>query len=242
MPTLPPDGPEAPSNLPVRLLRVDDDTRFIVRFLEEKLQGMLTHWNGKRSERCWPEKCDRCAKHHRQYFKGYAAAELWRPINRDWYPVVFEATEALEQVMAPHNLKGEVWEVWRLKKEGTKPMPVEGKYIETHSHDTLPEEPHDIKPILLSVYGPGPLYLGKKNPLGAKIYCNPSKAPAPPSEESPREKDAREKAAAAAALKEHGSLGERFRQRTAETQQTGKHDPILAPELRHLANGIGTKH
>jgi hypothetical protein len=177
----------------------------------------------------------------RAYWKGYIAAEVWRPINRDWYPVVFEVTEALDQRLRRIDLRGQLWRIQRGEIEGKKPKPVEGTRVGQHHIEDLPEA-HGIEAVLAVIYGPGQLKLGVKNPLPDKEYRNPSKAPPPPEEETQRERDAREKAEAARVIREQGTLGERLRARTqAAPTAPDKHEPIVAPELRHHLNAIGAK-
>jgi hypothetical protein len=169
---------------------------------------MFTHWTGSRSVRCYPGACEPCKKHNRQIWKGYIAVEQWRHKERDWKPWALEVTEHLEVQLRNRNLLGEVWEICRKKREGKKPMPVEGTHLGTHSADQLRTDV-DVTVVLRWLYGEAVYSLDEPNPLPSKQYLDTRKGEAPPAAPSRAEQDRQQREEAARTYREKGTLAER---------------------------------
>jgi len=163
--------------LPVEIFSVQPGTATFYRFLDN-LQGLNTHWNGKRTVPCDGEgTCPASLHRGRTIFKAYAPAELWKPAERHWLPGVLEATEALEEQLRGRQLRGEVWMLKR-GGEGRKDDPVFGVYSETYNGENL-RPAFDIVPVLLRFYHVPRLVLGVENALPAKLLLDPAQGDQP---------------------------------------------------------------
>jgi len=210
---------------PVEVFSVEPGTATFYRFLAD-LQGLHTHWNGKRTVPCDGEgDCPASLHRTRIIFKAYAPAELWKPAERHWLPGVLEATEALEEQLRGRHLRGEVWMLKR-GGDGRKSDPVFGVYSETFAEERL-RPAFDIRPVLLRFYHVSHLVLGVENLLPAKLLLDPSHGDQPklplvlePTEPPEPSKEEMERLKTLA-----GKMSERFRAtaRPDTAESNGRH-------------------
>jgi len=133
----------------------------VVRFLAS-LQGLLTHYDRGGSVACTePEaKCVICKRLPTRW-KGYAPAERWDEQAQHWQPVVYEATSGWEETIRGRNLRGEVWQLGKVKAGG-RHAALKGLLVEQLDPSTV-RRPFDIEPVLCRLYNVTSLNLGVVN-------------------------------------------------------------------------------
>lgn len=191
MPAIPSGGGDDRTPTAVRLLRVKEDTQHIVRFLDDKYQSMWTHYLDGGSVRCYPEDCPSCKKRMKKQAKGYAPVEEWSASKRLWYPFVLEVTEALDHLLRPEQLRGQIWELTRPERKGSKPTPVSGKLLRQGFVEGLSDK-FDVKPTLVAIFGPGRFWLTWDKLSPDRVLLAPVEGPPPmfgPSPEQQRQEE-----------------------------------------------------
>jgi hypothetical protein len=165
----------------LKLLPVPEKGPITVRFLGE-MKATLTHYvPGKpkgHSEVCMGEDCPSNLHKLPRVWKGYAPAEVWRPVESDWYPGVVEITEALGQQFDGRKLTGELWELQRCKGvfkhpelvgvflAVERPAPVDcSKWVDT---------------VCFRLYRTTEIIWGATDPLPNRVRIETRKAPPPP--------------------------------------------------------------
>lgn len=165
------------SSSPVHVLSVPENIPVTVRFLAG-YQGLDTHWRSGRTIPCpGPDECLSSMHKSGIIWKGYAPVEAWEELGRLWVPFVLEVTESLEEQLRGRDLRGEVWTLFRVQKNG-RTDPVAGIYCERLAEGKL-SPAFDVKPVLLRLFHVSELRLGRANPLPPKIMLEAVAGDAP---------------------------------------------------------------
>lgn len=144
----------------------------IVRFLGP-IEGLLTHYTGKGSVPCGlPGYCEPKTHRSRLIWKGYASVLRWRDgDHQHWMRSVLEITEAFGEQLEGRKLRGEEWELQRVKDDRGYEI-VQGTYSQALSVSGWPEA-DKLEPILKRFYRVSALDLGVKNPLDRRTLVTP---------------------------------------------------------------------
>lgn len=132
------------------------------------VRGMLTHWHQARSWCCPGEQlCPPSLHRARTVWKGYAPVRVWDAAAKRWAAHVLEVTEALDELLRPHVLPGQVWLLAR-EESHKKSGPVTGSYVERRTEAEL-TMPFDILPPLGRMYASAHVLLDVPNPVPPKL-------------------------------------------------------------------------
>jgi hypothetical protein len=123
--------------------------RSLVRFLGGP-RGIITHWGRGRPLACPGP--DQCKDHrNRPKWKGYAPGQLWRKDDRLWVPYCIEMTPGLVECTGTSCLRGQCWEIFRVKRSyGDRA--VEGNLVREYNSHDLPQ-PFDVVRTVETMYG-----------------------------------------------------------------------------------------
>ena len=203
----------------VQIVSVRHNQVYVIRFLSE-LRGMMTHFIGRTFPCPGEIDCPKNRHKEKPIWKGYCAAERFSPIDKLWYPCVFEATEGLEERLRGTGLRGQVWSLSKVYNK-KKPMPVEGIFLEETPEEEL-RPSFDIELVFQRLYRGEKWVLDVPNPNPPKLVLTPRASAIPKVLQQVEEKREREEPANEESFKEfHGRLGELFR--TGGSLPNGKH-------------------
>jgi len=138
-------------SVPLELCPVPE-TGSITVCLLSAYSGILTHRVRNRPLACpGVEECPQPIHRGVTIWKGYAAAQLWRPEpHRDWIAVVLEVTERLAEVFGQKGQRGEVWELYRQPGRYSRPE-CAGRFVEHRDTEALRTDVR-IEPVVERVY------------------------------------------------------------------------------------------
>jgi len=162
---------------PLRVYRVQEGVRTILRTISDRYWGCWTHYKGFTwycgGNNCRPE-------HHKlpMQWKGYAAVEIWDEDHHVWYPQVFEMTSHLELDFRGKWHRGQVWECTRALNVGKKHEPTYGVLLEERPPDTFPAA-FDLYPPLRKIWQREDIKLNIDNPAPARTLMSTSKDAGP---------------------------------------------------------------
>lgn len=172
----PKEGPRAGVR-PVRVTSIGKNTASTVRFLDQ-VRGVLIHRQGKVQKPCTePDPCPGPYHRWQTLWKGYAPAEVWSQQEQVWWPTVLEVTEALEESLRGHALRGSSWLLTR-PQPSEKPCPVLGRFLKRYPDDQV-RKPFPIEPVLCRLFHVASIRLETANPLQPKILLEAATGPGP---------------------------------------------------------------
>lgn len=176
--------PGGPSPLPVPVAvelcsAPRDGTHHTIAFIGQPT-GMMTHWRPKKPIHCpGPAHCPKENHKLAATWKGYACAQLWRdPPFNDWVPVVYEVTVSLWELLKTTPLKGQMWDIWRVKGPHEHKEVIADRLEEIQPCDLY--KPFDIMAVLVRIYKTTEFVLDVPCPVPDRIFMLPTKG-APPS-------------------------------------------------------------
>lgn len=157
---------------PVRLFRLRPTEQATCLFLADQYGGLLTHWKAGGSVYCSGDGCG---------FKGCPVGRLWKAYTavlifdaklRHWEPAVLEITEKLDFLLHGHDLRGQVWRLWRDAETGGRKQPCQGEYLRNVESSQLPRA-WPLDPVLYAIYRRHDLKLNVANPTPRPIFVAP---------------------------------------------------------------------
>lgn len=152
----------------VRIVRIEPGASVCLRMLSESIGGLITHWDGKKSKYCIGEGCPSNLHSRDRTWKGYVAAQQFRPLTKDWLPVVLELTEHAELDMREAYQRGQEWVLERRFGSNKKAGPVTASLHKPAALQALPA-PFDVLRVLVHVYHCNDISLNVKNPLPPRL-------------------------------------------------------------------------
>lgn len=149
---LAPRGGPTPSPLVhIDILSVPTTGSIWVRFLGG-LRQLGTHFKRPQSLVCWGRKDCPPRVHELPYrSKWYAPGQYYVVDRKVWRMCVIEVTEGLEQLLRDHQLRGEVWCLYREVRDGEQYKNILGTFEERLAdHQVSPV--FDVDPIIKRVF------------------------------------------------------------------------------------------
>lgn len=163
----------------LRVIRLLPGEVCLFRMLSEAYVGLLTHWVGGRGQYCpGANACPRSLHQRAGIWKGYAAAELWCPIRKLWFPCVPELTEFAELDLRGRYARGQTWSFSREKRQGEVNPRLEAALTEVNDPSSMPRA-FDVRPIVATLYHVAEVRLEVENPMPPKVLAEPSAGPSP---------------------------------------------------------------
>lgn len=158
---------EEPSRLPVHILSVPR-TGYLLVVFAGPYRGANFHWKGVASVPCLPEPdCPVSLHRSGTTWKGFAPVRQWDHVLGVWTPWTMEITEALEEMLRGHDLRGQLWRLSRQRKK-KGPGACQGVLEELRDDPEL-LVPFDIRQVVERRYRCGPITWDVPNPVKPKL-------------------------------------------------------------------------
>jgi hypothetical protein len=168
----------APSEMQLRIYRIQPGTKATILTLSPKYCGLMTHWVRGRSEYCRGRECRSDWHRLDTIWKGYAPVERYDETFKAWIPEVLEISEALELHFRGRFARGQLWELSRPAARRGENPPICGKLVNAAYEGEVPLA-HPYIPALRTLYHSLDIELGVANPMPGRAVVQPRVGPPP---------------------------------------------------------------